>query len=153
MTTRSEAITTLKQKVKGLNKYLVQDDYENAVTDALNELSLSWPVSDGFMTLWHAKRAVRHCMSYLLNESAHKFKFEQINLQHRFDNYLRALQHMDREFSEALEMFPDLFADVEPFRVFGTKIDAGFVYDPQTGVDRTYEDSMEVIFSPEENDG
>ncbi|RLI01786.1 hypothetical protein DRO30_03600, partial [Candidatus Bathyarchaeota archaeon] len=81
--TKSELITLLEEEIKGLSSYLISSDYSNACDDASKETGWSFPVSGDFKIFWIKQRAKRHLFFYLLTESAHKFKFEQINLQHR----------------------------------------------------------------------
>jgi hypothetical protein len=131
-------ITLLEKEVKGLTSYLDSDDYSNACDDASRETGFSYPVADGFQTLWMKSRAKRHIFFYLLTESAHKFKYEQINLQHRFEHYRDIIKYMDAEYEKALEE--------------NTKIDAGFAYEPQIGRDRTYDDDNVTILSPKDTD-
>lgn len=149
---KANMITLLEQEVKGLSTYLDSDDYSNACDDASRETGFSFPVADGFQTFWVKTRAKRHIFFYLLSESAHKFKYEQINLQHRFDHYRNIIEYMDEQYALALEEHALEFAGATGINALGTKIDAGFAYQPQTGRDLTYDDSNVVILSPTEND-
>ena len=76
--TKNQMMTLLEKEVKGLTSYLDSDDYSNACDDASRETGFTFPVADGFQTLWMKSRAKRHIFFYLLTESAHKFKYEQI---------------------------------------------------------------------------
>lgn len=149
--TKQELILKLEKEVKGLHQYLVKEDYENAADDAINEFELSFPVSEQLLVYWVKRRAKRHLFFYLLTESAHKFKFEQINLQHRFDHYSKIVELEDKSFSEFMEERPDLFAGVDSFKMFGTKVDAGFAYD-SIGRDITYDKDQLVEFTPKVSD-
>lgn len=149
--TEDEMATLIEVEVKGLTSYLDAVDYTNATDDARRETGWSFPVSDTFKIYWLKTRAKRHIFFYLLSESAHKFKVEQINLQHRFDHYKEIIKFMDKEFQQIMEDRPDQFASADPFKMFGTKIDAGFSYD-SAGVDTTYDESNYVDFYPKEND-
>jgi hypothetical protein len=150
--TKSQLMTKLEQEVKGLTSYLDSDDYSNASDDASRETGFSFPVSDGFQTYWIKTRAKRHLFFYLLSESAHKFKYEQINLQHRFEHYRDIIKYMDEQYALALEEYALEFAGATGINALGTKIDAGFAYEPQTGRDQTYDDDNVTILSPTEND-
>lgn len=149
--TKQELILKLQAEVKGLHSYLIKEDFENAADDAINEFEASWPVSGQLIEYWVKKRAKRHLFYYLLTESAHKFKFEQINLQHRFDHYSKLIEMEDKNFENFMEERPDLFAGVDSFKMFGTKIDAGFAY-TEYGTDITYDDEQMVEFDPKEAD-
>lgn len=149
--TKEQLILKLQKEVKGLHTYLVNEDYENAADDAVNEFETSYPISGQLIEFWVKKRAKRHIFYYLLTESAHKFKFEQINLQHRFDHYYKLIQTEDEQLAAFMEERPDLFSGVDSFKMFGTKIDAGFAYD-EVGKDITYDDDQLVEFNPKESD-
>lgn len=148
---KQQLILRLEKEVKGLHTYLVKEDYENAADDAINEFESSYPVSGQIVEYWVKKRAKRHLFYYLLSESAHKFKFEQINLQHRFDHYSKLIEIEDKAFEAFIEERPDLFAGVDSFKLFGTKIDAGFAY-AEYGTDITYDDDQLVEFNPKASD-
>lgn len=146
--TQSEMEEKIEEEVKGLSTHLGGEDYTNACNDASRETGWAFPVSTDFKIQWMKERAKRHLFFYLFSESAHKFKYEQINLQHRFDHYEKIIKMMDTKFEEVQEANPAEFANVEVFNLFGTKADAGFQYDPVTGKDTTYNDGNKVVFSP-----
>jgi len=150
--TKAEFITLVTQEVKGLSSYLVAIDYENAADDASRETGWSFPVTGDFKIYWVKQRIKRHLFFYLYTESAHKFKYKQINLQHRFDHYDKMIAKMDVVYAAAIEERPDLFAGVSISHLFGTKIDAGFHYQSGTGRDTTYREENEVIFGPKAAD-
>jgi len=149
--TKDQLVRKLDQKVKGLSKYLDKIDYENALQDAERETGWAIPITDDFKLYWIQNRAIRHLYSYLLSESAHKFKYEQINLQQRYEHYRQLVKDSDLAFTEIQESRPEMFAGVEAFKMFTTKIDAGFHYD-SIGNDTTYDNSNEVVFTPTEDD-
>jgi len=148
MTTNAEMQTLLSVEVKSLDDYLDAADYENACDDASRETGWAFPVTDTFKIYWQKERAKRALFFYLLTESAHKFKYKQINLQHRFEHHKKIIEYMDEQFLKAQKERPDQFADVDVYRMFGTKIDAGFQYEQQTGRDTSYGGDNEVIFAP-----
>jgi hypothetical protein len=150
--TRDEMETLLQQEVKGLDTYLDPVDYSNAVDDATRDTGFSFPTSTDFQIMWLKQRAKRAIFWYLLSESAHKFKYEQINLQQRFEHYRDIIKYMDEQYEKALEDNPDQFAGVNAIHFFGTKIDAGFRYEEETGRDLTYDTDSKTLFNPTEND-
>jgi len=77
--------------------------------------------------------------------------YKQVNLQHRFDHYQKLMEELDEEFEAAMAADIALFAGVDSFRMFGTKLDAGFAYD-SFGEDVTYDIERLVNFSPTEDD-
>jgi len=135
-------------EVKGLSSYLDGDDYTNACNDASRETGWSFPVTADFKILWMKQRAKRHLFFYLMSESAYKFKYEQINLQHRFAQLKLSIEMMDDSFAAAIEANPQEFADVDAYELFGTAARAGFQYDPITGKDTTYSDDNKIVFTP-----
>jgi len=150
--TKAELLELLKQEVKGLSSYLEDPtDYDNAIDDAQRETGWTLPVSGSFQELWIKQRSKRYLFFYLYSESAHKFKYKQINLQHRFEHYDKMIKAMDEAYLTAVEERPDLFAGVSMSHLFGTKVDAGFAYD-RTGRDITYRDSQLVNFGPKASD-
>lgn len=105
------------------------DGYQSAVTSALRELGWTVPLTIEFREYWTVKRAKRHALFILLTESAHKFKYKQINLQNRFDNYVKLVNLLDEEFSRAIEADPAAFTNAVNTDAFGLSIKAGFIYD------------------------
>ncbi len=148
--TKEEMQALLLEEVKGLSSYLDSEDYSNACDDSVRETGWAFPVTVDYKIYWMKERAKRALFFYLLTESAHKFKYKQINLQHRFEHHKAIIEMMDGQFLKAQEDRPDQFADVSSFKMFGTKIDAGFQYETETGRDITYGDDNEVIFTPNE---
>ena len=148
----TELTEKLEQEVKGLTTYLAEDDYTNAVDDAERETGFSLPTTDAFQIRWLKERTKRHLFFYLMSESAHKFKVDQINLQHRFEHYNKIIEKMDKAFEEALESNPEKFAGADAWDLFGSKVDAGFAYDNQTGIDLTYTDKNLINVSPSDTD-
>ena len=150
--TKSEMESLLQQEVKGLTNYLASPDFSNACDDASRETGFTFALSTDFQIHWVKDRAKRHLFFYLLTEAAHKFKYEQINLQHRFEHYRRLVRDMDYRYQKALEENYLEFSGASEVNIFGTKIDAGFQYDALTGRETTYDDANETILTPTEND-
>lgn len=151
--TSDQFIEILEQEVKGLSTALVDEDYTNAVRDAQMETGFSLPLDDtSFEFYWLKERAKRHLFFYLYSESAHKFKVDQINLQHRFEHYRVLIELMDKKFEAIMESEPTKFANVSTVNMFGTKFDAGFSYQSQTGIDTTYGTGNKVVVTPSETD-
>lgn len=137
--------------MKGLTNYLDPEDYSSACDDASMELGWSFPVSDTTQKFWTIDRAKRWLFFYLLTQQAHKFQFEKINLQHRFEHYTKIVNLMDRRFQEAIKENPALFAGVDTSRLFGTYVKAGFATD-DVGYDITYSTDNEITFFPSDTD-
>ena len=148
---QEEMEALLRQEVKGLSSYLVNEDYTNSCNDASRELGWSFPVSTDFRIHWMKQRAKRFLIFYLISESAFKFKFKQINLQNRFAQLERLLKLLDTEFSDIQNERPDEFANVQSFEMFGHSATAGFAYEPQTGIDITHSSDQIVEIKPDEN--
>ena len=144
-------INVIKEEIKGLSSRLEEEDYVNAVNDAARETGWPLPVSGDTKIKWFKERAKRHIFFMLLSESAHKFKFKQYNLQHRFEHYRSIIRTMDREYINAIEEHPEKFANVSASQLFGHKIDAGFKYD-NVGRDLTYDSDNVVQVGPKDSD-
>jgi hypothetical protein len=147
-------IELVAAELKGLSRYFVDDDYLNAANDASRETGWGFPLSADFRIQWAKQRTKRHLFFMLLSESAHKFKYEQINLQHRFEHYNILIANMDKAFKEVMEERPEEFLDVmgisDSVGLMGTKVDAGFSY-TEAGEDSTYDVENVVNFSPSKN--
>jgi hypothetical protein len=151
--TSGELITRIQQELKGLSSKFEAVDFTNAVSDAVAETGWAFPVvetDNGYKVKWLKQRTIRNLYFMLRSESAHKFKVEGINLQHRFDHYQKLIESMDEEWiSEVEHMMPD---DVSG--IAGVKIDAGFVYEKHTGRDLTYSETYQntTIVTPSVED-
>lgn len=124
--------------------------YEAASQEALNELGWSLPITDTYQEVWAVKRAKRHALFILFVESANRFQYKQIKLNHRFDHYERLIKMMDQEFEKEQNDNWTAFTGVAVNHLFGTKIDAGFKYD-YLGRDTTYNFNNYVNFTPNED--
>jgi hypothetical protein len=145
--TADELKELLALELKGLKDKVDSNDYDNAVANAQRDTGWVCPVTTDFQIQWLKERSKRWLFFFLWTESAHKFKFEQINLQHRFDHYKQLIQYMDQQFESAKEENIAEFAGAQAYEMFGTKIEAGFQYD-DLGNDTTYADTNLVIIEP-----
>jgi len=149
--TRDEMITQIQAEVKGLSSSLATADYGNAIDSAERDTGWSLPQTVAFKIKWLMERSKRHLFFFLLSESASKFRFKAIFLQHKFEHYRLIIADMDKRFAEAQEEFAFEFADVSAYEMAGTKIDAGFSYESLTGRDTTYDENNKVLIHPNEN--
>lgn len=133
-------------QLSSLSTLLTADGLSFAVSQAEQELGWSYPITNPTQVLWIIKRATRHSLNILKIASANKFKYKTINLQNRFEHFQKLVEDMDKEFEEALTFDLAAFSGVDSFKVFGTKIDAGFAYDI-VGTDLTYDIDQYVNFS------
>ena len=140
----------VKIQLNTLATLVTDDGYELICDQALSELGWSYPMTVPTKVFWLLKRATRHSMYLLLIASANKFKYKAVNLQHRFEHFSKLIEAMDKEFETALTTDTALFAGVDSYRMFGTKIDAGFAYD-SVGNDVTYNTDRYINFSPLED--
>lgn len=148
--TADELKELLSLEIKGLSTKVDSNDYDNAVNNAQRDTGWTCPVTSAFQIQWLKERSKRWLFFFLWTESAHKFKFEQINLQHRFDHYKQLIEFMDAEFETAKNENISEFAGVSAYETFGTKIEAGFQYD-EVGNETTYEEENLVIIEPGTN--
>lgn len=142
--TRDQMIVTIRKELKGLSNRLEEEDYTHAVNDAERETGWSLPITNDTKIKWFKERAKRHIFFMLLSESAHKFKFKQYNLQHRFDHYKSLIAQMDEDWKTFID---EELLLLEGTGAFGSQIDAGFQYD-EFGRDTTYTDSNLVQIHP-----
>jgi len=149
--TSDELVILINNLFRGLTNYIVPEDIEAAIEQALRDTGWSLPVSGSFKEQWLIQRTKRHLYDMLRAGSAHKFKVEGINLQQRFEHYNILIRDMDEDFETAVQDNPAEFAGVDLFKMFGSKVDAGFSYDDY-GRDTTYSDDNQVVFTPKETD-
>ena len=150
LTTADDVTDIVKIQLSSLATLVSDDGYELACDQAAQELGWSYPMTVPTKALWIVKRATRHAINILRIASAKGFKFKQVNLQQRFEHYHKLMEEMDKEFEEAIAGDLALFAGVETYKMFGTKIDAGFSYSA-FGEDTTYDITKLVNFAPMEN--
>jgi hypothetical protein len=117
----------------------------------MQELGWSFPLTDPVKIFWSIQRGTRHAINILRIASAKGFKFKQVNLQHKYEHYQKLVWTMDQDFKDAMDADVALFAGVDSFKMFGTKIDAGFAY-TDLGEDITYNVEQLVNFGPTEDD-
>jgi len=149
--TKNELSILLQKRLRQISDYILPEDVIEGIEDAERETGWTLPVSGSFKEFWMINRSKRHVYEILRTGNAHKFKVEGINLQHRFDHYHKLIQEMDEKFEAAVIDNPAEFAGVDTFKMFGTKVDAGFAYDDH-GKDVTYDSDKVVIFTPKETD-
>ena len=149
--TEDELIETVEMEIKTLSNKFDDDDFTNAVAAAKRETGFTLPATDNTRIQWLIRRTKRHLIEMLLYEASSKYKFEQINSQMKFDHYERIVKREDEEFEKAKAGDVYLFAGVSAYKMFGTKIDAGFAYD-RVGRDRTYRDDNDVVITPSSSD-
>ena len=136
LTTEAELITFVKDTMGASYEKVSDDGFKRAVSQAQAELHWLLPLTDSFKEFWLVERTKRFVTYILLFESAHKFQYKKISLQHRFAHYMQLLKMMDDSFKEALENNPDLFdTSVWPNLTF--YLTNGFQYDVD-GEDLTY---------------
>jgi len=149
--TTDQAIITLKQEFKSLASKLNAQDFKNAVDTTERETGWSLPVDNNDKENWFVRRAKRHLFYYLMTEAAHKFKFEGINLQQRFEHYRVIIRDEDRAWNDFFEANAHLLAGVAARELFGTVVHAGFQYD-LIGQDSTYTNDNDVEINPNDDD-
>jgi len=145
--TRDDLIDLVTREIKKLSNKLNVEDFEDSVDEALRETGWVLPTTVDFQIIWLKRRTKRHLIYSLLYESASKFKFEQINSQMKFEHYEKLLDREDKAFENVQKSEPYQFASVSAYKMFGSKIDAGFAYD-EAGQDLTYETDNLVVITP-----
>lgn len=104
----------------------------------------SFPIDNSSQEYWLIERGRRHTMMTLCVEAASKFQFKKIYLQHRFANYFKLIESLDKIFEKSVENDPVLFSDLSGYGSDGSYfinglqyITPGFQYDG-FGNDLTY---------------
>lgn len=133
--TRETLIATTKSLMGGSFDKVSDSGYEQSAIQSEIELSATYPITDSILSYWAVERTRRHVIYVLMVESAHKFQYKQIHLEHRFKHYIQLIEKMDHEWLEAMEDNPDLFGS--SYSDFSYYLQTGFVYDA-LGRDITY---------------
>jgi hypothetical protein len=116
-----EHVEYIELSLGSSTRLLSEEAKEFAAQQAMSELNFSYPVTKPFEQLWAIERGKRHAIDILRVEAAHRFKYKQLSLNHRFNHYNELLRVMDEKFEEAL---PELAGGMRTFY-----IESGFVYD------------------------
>lgn len=144
-----ELADVVKVQLSSLSSLITADGYELVCEQAIQELGWSLPETNPTKIYWLIQRATRHAINILRIASANKFKYKLVNLQQRFEHFQKMMESMDAEYESAVSSDIAMFAGVDSFCLFGTKIDAGFAYD-SIGTDLTYDVSRYVNATPSE---
>lgn len=124
----TELIALVKPAMGATSAKVLDESFTSAIRVASQELHWTLPLDDPFKECWMVERTKRHAIQILLIESASKFQYKQIYLQHRFQNYLKLIQLLDGLFEKAIEDYPLLF-DVGTYDRFVEYIGNSFQYD------------------------
>jgi len=150
ITTADDLTELVKIQLSSLATLITADGYTLICDQTTNELGWSFPISTPTKGFWILQRATRHALNILRIASAKSFKYKLINLQQKFEHYQKMIEAMDVEFEAAMASDIATFAGLDSYKMFGTKIDAGFAYDAD-GTDLTYDWDRLVNFAPLEN--
>lgn len=124
---RQDLIFFIKDMMGASFDKVSDDGFDKAITQAEKELNWVLPLDNSFQEFWLVERTKRYVTAILLFESAHKFQYKKLYLQHRFDHYIQMLKMMDEEFKEAIESNPDKF-DTSSGTVLCFYLTNGFQY-------------------------
>lgn len=147
--TQDELIVIVKRELKGLADEFEADNFTDASDEAVRDTGWAFPVSTAFRILWLKKRTKRHLYEMKRDDTAEDFHAKNYHMNQKFEHYRLMIKDADAEFILIQESRPEEFADVDSYKMFGTKIDAGFAYDG-VGNDMTYHDDQLVAFDPTE---
>lgn len=136
ITSREELISFVKNLMGGSSTKVSDNGYDQAADQTENELKWTYPISDQVKSFWMVERMRRHSLYILMVESAHKFQYKQIHIEHRFKHYIQLIEKCDQDFLKAVEEYSDLF-DQGTWDNFAYYLSPGFVYD-SLGRDITY---------------
>ena len=140
ITNREELISFTKNLMGGSSTKVSETGYIQAAQQTETELKWIYPISDDTKSYWMVERMRRHALYILMVESAHKFQYKQIHIEHRFKHYIQLLEKCDQDFLKAVEEFSDLF-DQGTWDNFAYYLAPGFIYD-SLGRDVTYLDGV-----------
>ena len=148
--TSGELITVIEQELKALATNFVAVDFTNAIEDAVRETSYVLPNTNNEQIYWLKQRSKRNLIFMLATGVASSFQVKQIKLDQKFRNLKELYVDMDKAWEKAQG---DLGIGVsDTFRLFGSKIDAGFASDEVTGEDTTYYAEQLVIVTPNDTE-
>lgn len=133
--TQDDLIDLTTELMGGSSDRISISGYETAAGQTEKELTITYPIVDDMISYWAVERMRRHSIYILMVESAHKFQYKQIHLEHRFKHYIQLIEKMDQEWLEAMDDNPDIFGST--YSDFSFYLDTGFVYDA-LGRDITY---------------
>ena len=107
---------------------LSPEELEFAALQAVGELNWKYPIEEPRAQYWAIQRSKRHAIDILRVQSARKFQFKNLSLQHTFRQYHDLIKEMDDEFHKALDSEP-LLMNISPEAMFGLSIENNIVYD------------------------
>lgn len=123
-----DVLEDLTPLIGSLDALFDEDPKLAAINHALKELHWEFPLTDDRKCYWLIERSKRQVYFILLSEAAHKFRYKDIHLQHRFANYIRLVKLMDDAFATALEDEIDIF-DTNVYPSLVSYVTNGFQYD------------------------
>jgi len=132
---QDDLIDLTQELMGGSSDRISIEGYETAASQTEKELTIIYPIADDVTSYWSVVRMRRHSIYILMVESAHKFQYKHIHLEHRFKHYIQLIEKMDKEWLDAMDDNPDLFGSV--YSDFSFYLAPGFVYDA-LGRDITY---------------
>ncbi len=116
-----------KELLAGDDPYDPEHEVGLAVETAIQELSLTFPLSSPTLEYWAVERGKRHSYDVIRSSAATKFRYKQIHMQQRFEHFNALIEKMDADYAYALETNAELMQ--VGGRLFITYIRAGFIYD------------------------
>ncbi len=116
--------------LKDYSSELEDEYYDEGILETFVELS-AWklPTTDSFQILWFIKRAKRHVLNVVLANYSRKFKYDKVNLQHRFANLKVLLEMEDKKFAETYENNISKFGNIDITNEFGDYAGSGIYHD------------------------
>lgn len=132
-----DLIDAAKNFMGGSAERVSDEGFDQAAAQAQVEVGFTYPIPDGIDSYWALERIRRHAIYILMVESAHKFQYKQIHIEHRFKHYIQLIDKMDKEWAQAMDDNPEKYGST--YSQFCHFLDAGFVYNA-LGTDITYLD-------------
>lgn len=144
-------IAIVQREIGTLTSSFVADNYADSVDNAERDCGWVLPQTTAFKLKWLKARTKRHLFEVLCVQSAPKYRYKQSYRQQEFDHWTKLIMQMDEAFMAVQEEYPHEFADVPTYEMFGHRISSGFVTEPQTGRDLTYDSDNVVMIHPNDD--
>lgn len=127
LATTDDLIDKVKNLMGASFSKVSEDGFAAAVEQALSELGWTIPETDNKKCYWIIERTKRYIIDILLIESAHKYKYDKISLQQRFEHYYKLIDLMDKKFNTAVNDDVELFTTTT-LGFVADYIPSGFTY-------------------------
>lgn len=134
-----DSFVTKLQTIFNSTTVFSADDYLNAYNAANVDTGFILPNSSDYQLKWLEKRAIRHLFFYKQIRSIENFDVPKAKLEQMYNHYAAIVDKMDTEFDDEKMGNPEAYG-LSGGSQFGEVVSSGFLVDPLTGNDKTYEE-------------